>query len=282
MGNRFGLTLASIFFLAALLCGCKSTDENIKNMPDNFDKSNSPKEEVLQSLQEMPIAHRGLYNNENGIPENSLSAFDAAAENGYPIELDVQITADGQLAVFHDSTMSRMTGNNCKIADHTLSEVCRIKLLDSDEHVPSFKEVLTCVNGRVPILIEIKIVDGTNNERQRIIEALDNELNTYEGKIAVQSFDVVVVKEFSKRHDGKVSVGLICPENETLQDIPGSENFDFIGINIEKLNSDIVKSCHNTGQMILAWTSKTPEMQEKACKIGADSVVFEGYLPNTL
>ena len=99
-------------------------------------------------------AHRGLHG--DGIPENSLAAFARACEEGYGIELDVHLARDGRVVVFHDDTLVRMTGRDGKISDYTADELANITLADTTEKIPTFSEVLALVNGRVPLLVELK------------------------------------------------------------------------------------------------------------------------------
>ena len=99
-------------------------------------------------------AHRGLHNDE--IPENSLAAFEAACEAGHGIELDIQLSKDGEVMVFHDYTLIRMTGKEGKVCDYTAAELKSTSLKGTDQTIPTFAEVLDLVNGRVPILVELK------------------------------------------------------------------------------------------------------------------------------
>ncbi|MGI9169559.1 MAG: glycerophosphodiester phosphodiesterase family protein, partial [Caulobacteraceae bacterium] len=98
--------------------------------------------EAWERLFHPPIAHRGLWSAE-GCPENSLGAFQAAGSAGYNIELDVQLTADGEAVVFHDATLSRMTGTPGRVADHTAADLGRLRLAGTDETVPTLAEALT-------------------------------------------------------------------------------------------------------------------------------------------
>ena len=116
----------------------------------------SRRQECLK-FAEWNYAHRGLWNAAEGVPENSLPAFARAAEQGYAIELDIQITKDGRIVVFHDDTMKRMCGNEGKISDYTYEELQQFHLGDSTEKIPLLREVLQTVDGRVPLLIEIKM-----------------------------------------------------------------------------------------------------------------------------
>ena len=101
-------------------------------------------------------AHRGLHkgNKPGTPPENSLAAFELACKAGYGIELDVQLSSDGIVMVFHDDTIVRMTGKEGKVSDYTAEELGSIKLADSDETIPTFRQVLDLVDGRVPLLVE--------------------------------------------------------------------------------------------------------------------------------
>src|SRR5512143_4039196 len=98
--------------------------------------------EAWERLFDPPIAHRGLWSPE-GPPENSLGAFQAACAAGYGIELDVQLTADGEAVVFHDSALERMTGRPGRIADHTAADLAQMKLAGSDETIPTLADTLT-------------------------------------------------------------------------------------------------------------------------------------------
>ena len=102
-------------------------------------------------------AHRGLFDNESDAPENSLAAFQKAVEAGYGMEMDVQLTKDDQLVVFHDATLKRMCGVEGNVWDYTLEELKQFKLAKTDETIPSFEEVLNLVAGRTPLIVEYKL-----------------------------------------------------------------------------------------------------------------------------
>lgn len=99
-------------------------------------------------------AHRGLHDKE--LPENSLAAFGAAVDRGFGIELDVRLTKDGVLVVFHDDTLTRMCGVDKRVSELTLDEIKELKLAGSEYGVPTLEEFLDCVGGKVPLLIELK------------------------------------------------------------------------------------------------------------------------------
>src|SRR5471030_1910212 len=111
--------------------------------------------EAWERLFDPPVAHRGLWS-ADGAPENSLAAFQAACSHGYGIELDVQLSADGEAMVFHDARLERLTGAEGRMADHTAADLGRLKLIGSDETIPTLADTLTMVGHRAMVLIELK------------------------------------------------------------------------------------------------------------------------------
>lgn len=130
------------------------------------------------------IAHRGLHNIDKGIPENSLSAFKNACKKGLAIELDVRLTKDGRVVVFHDKSLKRMCGVDSEISEFTYEQLLAFKLKDTDEKIPLLSQVLKLVKGRVPLLIEIKGGQGLFDLEKRTYHLLKK----YDGDYAVQSF----------------------------------------------------------------------------------------------
>ena len=136
-------------------------------------------------LLQHPIAHRGFHSGDQACPENSMKAFRKALQKGFAIELDVQLLSDGKVVVFHDENTKRMTGFNRKIGDCDSHRISKMRLLDSDQHIPLLKAVLDLVKGKVPLFIEIK-----NKGRVGMLEkALFDILESYDGRFAVQSFN---------------------------------------------------------------------------------------------
>ena len=134
-------------------------------------------------LVETPIAHRGLHS--KTVPENSLLAFSKAIEKGYAIELDVHMLADGTIAVFHDASLARMTGNDGYIKYLNKNDLKALTLKGTKEHIPTLEEALKLIDGRVPVLIEIKNPYKVGKIEQAVIDTLKN----YQGEYAVQSFN---------------------------------------------------------------------------------------------
>lgn len=131
------------------------------------------------------VAHRGYFDNEAGIPENSLASFQAAIEKGFVIELDIQISSDGVAFVFHDADLERMCGVQGKIWEYTAAELKEMKLFGTEETIPTFEETLALVNGQVPLLVEYKM-DKVDTAVCAAGQAL---LDEYNGAYAIQCFD---------------------------------------------------------------------------------------------
>ena len=131
------------------------------------------------------VAHRGYFDNEAGIPENSLASFQAAIEKGFVIELDIQLSSDGVAFVFHDADLERMCGVQGKIWEYTAAELKEMKLFGTEETIPTFEETLAFVNGRVPLLVEYKM-DKVDTAVCAAGQAL---LDKYNGAYAIQCFD---------------------------------------------------------------------------------------------
>lgn len=153
---------------------------------------------------ERPIAHRGLHF-DNEIPENSISAFQKAIDNGYPIELDIQITKDHEVVVFHDESLLRICGVNKKVSELNLSELKKFKLFESSEKIPTLRETLEFVNARVPLLIELKCLDYNGILEKQTAKDLDS----YSGQIAIQSFHPFSLFWF-KRNREHIPRGMLC------------------------------------------------------------------------
>ena len=138
-----------------------------------------------------PIAHRGLWGGE--IIENSLTAFRAAANSGYPVEIDLFLTADNEIVCFHDDALSRMTGAKGRIYEKTLAELKALSLNGTSEKIPTLQEVLDIVRGKIPLLIEIK-----DQENDYVVDKTVDILKAYDGEFAVQSFNPFYIKRVKK------------------------------------------------------------------------------------
>ncbi|MBO5999916.1 MAG: glycerophosphodiester phosphodiesterase [Lachnospiraceae bacterium] len=155
------------------------------------------------------FAHRGLHDNLSDAPENSMKAFRLAVENGFGIELDVQLSKDGIPAVIHDFNLKRACGIDRRVDECTFDELSAIKLFGSEETVPAFKDVLDLVNGKVPLIIEVKS-ESTDTSVCSIIWEI---LKDYKGKYCVESFNPLAIRWFRKNEPqvmrGQLSDGFI-------------------------------------------------------------------------
>lgn len=138
------------------------------------------------------FAHRGYHDIAHQIPENSMTAFNAAINHGYGIELDLHLTRDEQLVVFHDNTLKRLCGRPEKVEEMTYDDLKDLSLLGTSERIPLFDEVLAAVDGRVPLLIELKIPTRS----LKICEKTYSILKHYSGNYMIQSFNTMGLRWF--------------------------------------------------------------------------------------
>lgn len=232
------------------------------------------------------IAHRGLHSDK--VSENSIEAFRLAIKNNYAIEIDIHLLKDGELAVVHDSNLKRVTGTDVIIEDLTSQDLANYPLLIDGQNIPFLKDVLKLINGKVPLLIELKFSDSFDN---RQADALLNQLKTYEFKdmIALQSFHPFAVK-YLKEHTDEYSVGYLCSydlgERSKLQTylLKSLKLFkfihaDFISYDINYLPNKYVTAKQRKGVQVLSWTINSYEKLKKA-KLNADNIIFEKINPN--
>jgi len=151
-----------------------------------------------------PVAHRGLHG--KGIIENSLSAAAAAIAANYAIEVDLQLSADGEIVVFHDETLDRLTAEKGNVADRTLATLQSIKLNNSEDTIPSLAELLQLVNGTVPLILELK---SPWNGSVTLVHKVADVLANYQGPAAVMSFDPDLVAEL-KRYAPSLPRGVVA------------------------------------------------------------------------
>lgn len=173
----------------------------------------SRKKEVQDFIHHL-FAHRGLFTKDQSIPENSMAAFANAIEQGYGIELDIQLTKDKRLVVFHDHTLSRMCGIDLPVCEMTYQQLQKYTLLDTEEKIPLFEDVLKLVDGKVPLLVEIKLPTLNTYTCQ----AADALLQNYSGKYCIESFNPLALRWYKKhRKDvvrGQLSANLTKPVTE--------------------------------------------------------------------
>lgn len=158
----------------------------------------------LSFLDDIKIAHRGLHDGNERIPENTCLSVSEALKKGYPIEIDVHLTKDNKIIVMHDDNLLRMVGVDRKIKNLTYDELSEYTIKNSREKIPLLTEILDIVSGKEMILIEIKTYDNVGPLEEELVKILDN----YDGQFAVQSFNPFAVKWF-KVHRPQYIRGLL-------------------------------------------------------------------------
>ncbi|MCG6884272.1 MAG: phosphodiesterase [Silicimonas sp.] len=239
----------------------------------------------------IPLTHRGLHDMAKGRPENSRGAVQAAVDLGYGIEVDVQLTADGEAVVFHDYALDRMTDGVGLVRRRTLGDLATLRLKGSGESVPSLVEVLQIVRGRVPLLIEIKDQDGALGDNVGELEAaVSAALDGYAGPVALMSFNPHSVAAMQALAPD-IPRGLVTdPFRPEVWPAPEARlaklrligDFDrvgacFISHDRRDLGAAPVQELKKRGIPVLCWTVRTPEQEAEAREV-ADNVTFEGYL----
>ena len=234
-------------------------------------------------------AHRGLFGEE--FPENSLGAFRNAVENGYGIELDVQLSRDKKIVVFHDYTLKRMCGVGGRISDYTYAELSKMKLLGTEYTIPSFVDVLRLVGGRVPLLIELKGED-TSTELCKLIAPI---LDKYKGAYSVESFNPFLLRWFKKNRKS-VSRGQLVTKINAKKDkknpilsfvLSGMltnvfSRPDFIAVNGNIRNKPMVHICESIMQArVFVWTVKN-EKEYVNCRREHRRTIFEDFEPKKI
>lgn len=240
-----------------------------------------------------PLTHRGLHNRANGVIENSAGAVRAAVAQGYGIEIDVQLTSDGAAMVFHDDKLDRLTAESGPIRGWASRDLVNVTLTGSSETVPTLTEVLGIVDGKVPLLIELKDQSGgTGSAPDELERAVATALKDYKGLVAVMSFNPHMVANMAKRAPniprGIVTDGYNEKEwpdlsQDTLQALREIGMFDAVGASFishdrADLSAPRVAELKAKGVPILCWTVKSAEQEAQARRV-ADNITFEGYTP---
>ncbi len=230
-------------------------------------------------LYSTPITHRGLY--DDNYPENTQPAFEEAIRFGYGIEMDVQMTSDDVLVVYHDNNLKRVCGVDKDIREITYEELKSMRPMGKQYPIMTFKEFLEFVDGRTPLLIEIK-----HQKRPGIEKLVVEHLKDYKGKFAVQSFNPQIVYRITKLAPKFIAGVLVTREPSKLA--PWIINklihrfaFKFyIRFNFLSLRAcDLPVSYKRTGKYkVIAWTVKTEEDIKNAEKY-ADNIIFEKDVP---
>ena len=240
--------------------------------------------DMLRPFANRYYAHRGLYQKDQSIPENSLTAFNAACENGFGMELDVQLSKDGEVVVFHDDNLKRMCGIDQPVSALTLAELKDLRLAGTAEQIPTFTEMLEVVAGRGPLIVELK--PSPVAIRDELCRKTCQILKAYQGDYCVESFDPAIVSWF-KAHAPEIMRGqLIMPYGRYNKKIPAIARFamsrcltnatarpHFIACDIRH-DCFPVTLAEKLGAIKVAWTSR-----QAGDAPGNDMSIFGHYLP---
>ena len=231
-------------------------------------------------------AHRGLHDNDAGVPENSLAAFSAAAKAGYGVELDIQLTADKQVVVFHDNDLKRMCGIDRRVDEMNYDELKTLRLLGSDQHIPLLSEVLAVLDGAT-LLCECKAMRSYTNTA--LCEIALPFLNAYKGAVCIESFNPFMVRWFRIHAPGYIR-GILSKrfeKEEVAQALrfPLASLFcnwlcrpDFIAYQHTDYTQPFFKLCCLFRPMTVAWTVRSSAEAQTANQ-HFDTFIFEGFLP---
>ena len=232
------------------------------------------------------FAHRGLYAADQSVPENSLKAFSQAVDAGFGIELDVELTSDDRLVVFHDDSLKRMTGEEDLLWDRTYAELQQLRLAGSEEKIPLFENVLKLVDGKVPLMVEIK----STKRLEKICSMTYALLSRYQGIYCMESFNPFMVAWF-KKHASSVLRGQLSMRYRHENNLPWIRRFvmenlllnfiakpQFISYYHGDCGKLSFRLCRRFGALTSAWTTQNPESYARAKRV-FDAVIFEHFLP---
>lgn len=254
--------------------------------------------EEINKFYHWNYAHRGLHDIKSGVPENSLKAFELAAEAGYGAELDVQLSKDGQVVVFHDDDLKRVCGIDKRVDDFDFEELNKMSLLGTNETIPLFTQVLeTFEKGKGPLIVELK----TGPKNKELCQKTYDILKTYKRDFCIESFNPLIVKWF-KDNAPEIFRGQLAtyPESYAKAAPKPAANMmsncafsfinkpDFIAyynFGDEKENAKTslrerpkaIARLRDKGIMLIAWTSRVPDIDQGK----NDAVIFETYRPTT-
>jgi glycerophosphoryl diester phosphodiesterase len=231
-----------------------------------------------------PVAHRGLWR-PDGAPENSLAAFQAAAAAGYGIELDVQLSADGEAMVFHDGKLERMTGAAGKLSEHTAAELSELRLAGTDERIPTLVETLALVGRRSMVHIELKTPYGAVGPlEQRVHEIIID----HAGPLCVIGFNPYSHAWFAERYPG-VLRGLDSYSYKGAAHMPEDQRRalarlehveiarpHFLALGLDMLPSEAAARHRAGGLPVVAWTVRSPAERDAVGAV-CDNIIFEGF-----
>jgi len=220
----------------------------------------------LNFTKDLYIAHRGAHNELNQIPENSMLAFKKAIENKSAFEIDLHLLKDHEIIVFHDDNLKRMTGYDKDVRDCTYEEIKDLKLLETNEVIPLFRDVLKLIEGKVLIVIEFKCDNKAGLLEAKACELLDD----YQGKFLVTSFNPFSVKWFKDHRPQFIRGQLSYDFND--QKMSGFRKYilrnmllnfltkpDFVAYDIHSISNKVMNKLKMQNIPLFLWTIRTIE-----------------------
>jgi glycerophosphoryl diester phosphodiesterase len=230
-------------------------------------------------LKQRPVAHRGFHDMNKTRWENTLSAFAAAIERGYAIECDVHLTLDGEVIVFHDNDLKRLTGTEGFVWQRTAGEFAALRVGGTSDHVPTLAELLALVKGRVPLVIELKGIPGKD---AGLVAKVAEALRDYQGDVAIMSFDHWLIREFPIHAPG-IPAGLTAwgdKEHEIEAHFSMlAHGISFVSYSVVHLPNPFVRFVRDRLAMpVITWTVRDQPMVDKTYA-EADQMTFEGFEP---
>ena len=236
-------------------------------------------------------AHRGLHDLEHGIPENSMTAFRAAVEHGFGAELDVHLMADGNLAVVHDSKLTRLCGRDERIEDLRLEDLKDYPLLGGDdETIPLLADVLEVFAGKTPLIVELKVVDGNT---AALTDSTMKVLDQYPDlSYCIESFHPSVVAHLKKHYPNVIRGQLSENFMKSGNSMPRWQAFvmtwllltnftrpDFIAYRWKDRSIPSLRLMRALyGVREVSWTVREKSVMDKLVKDGC-MVIFEKFIP---
>ncbi len=229
-------------------------------------------------IKELPVAHRGYHDLNNAVWENTLSAFSRAVEAGFAIECDLHYASDAVPVIFHDEDLERLCNLKGDVRERTSQELGLIAVGGTKDKVPTLKQLLHLVKGKVPLVLELK---GREADDEGFAEAVLDVLEGYEGKVALMSFDRWLLKDLRELNSA-YPIGLTANGN-TPEEYATHENameigLDFISYYYADLPNPFIAGQRDKGIPVITWTVRDGEARKHTFE-NADQMTFEGFDP---
>lgn len=240
-----------------------------------------------------PVAHRGLHDRGRAIIENMPAAVTAAVAGHFSIEVDLQLSADGEAMVHHDAKLGRLTEGDGALIDMTAAQLKQVVFRDTPERMMTLSDLCTLVAGRVPLVLEVK---GHFTGDRKLVQRMVQVLASYAGPVVAMSFDpdqVLAVRELApslprgivaqRTYDDAYWASLSPAQRQSMVGLRHGFQTQphFVAYWIDQLPAPAPWIARNIfGRPLLAWTVRTPEQRARAARL-ADQMIFEGFVPRT-